>query len=87
MDETVHMQITVSSRHGEGKRATDGNKLEAFEGLAEDAANDILLHAAWPRKVHDVCGTALVHEARCDVEAVVLDPSATHAQHVRVFGE
>jgi hypothetical protein len=63
------------------------NILEALEGLTQDTADYILLHASWPAIAHDVSGASFVHEAQGDVEFVAIHPRTTDTQDVGVFGK
>ncbi len=41
--------------------------LDAFEGLLENAFDNLLLHASSPAVLHDICGTSCVHKTESNV--------------------
>jgi hypothetical protein len=64
VDESINVQITVRDKRAEEKTERGKmkkNLLEALEGLPEDAAYNLLLHAAGTSIVHDIGGTSCIH--------------------------
>jgi len=59
--------------------------LEALEGLPEDTAYNLLLHAAGPSKLHDIGGASCVHESESDVQFVAVQPASSDTKDVWVL--
>ena len=74
----------MSERRREGRGR---NLLEALEGLPEDAAYNLLVHTAGPGIVHDISGTSCVHEAKCNVQFMAVQPASSYTKDVWVLGK
>ena len=66
---------------------TTGHALEAFQGLLQDAADDLLLHSTGPGVMHNVGGAAFAHQTEGDVQLVSVHPGPTDTQDVGVLGK
>lgn len=62
-----------------------GDILETFEGLAQYALDNLLLHAARPTILHHIGSTALIHQPQGNEEFMTLDPGTSNTKHVWVF--